>query len=477
MISIVSVSARTRRLPVLAGAALLAAVSPAVSAAATVPTQRAEAQVLDLSKQIMALRSVVGEGNETGKVAAAIRDALVAGGWSAADVEIVPLKDTAYLIATWKGSNPKLKPLVVSGHMDVVEAKRADWQRDPFVPVVEDGILYGRGATDMKFNAASAVSSLIDLRQGGYKPKRTIIVAFSGDEETTMETSRVIAERLKGAELVINVDGGGGKLDEQSGKAVYWAWDGAEKTYADFKLEVTNAGGHSSAPRPDNAIVQLSRALERIGAYHFAAEQNPLTKAWFERAAAFESDAPTAAAMRAFAADPKDEKALGVLRANPSTVGKVGTTCVPTMVSGGHALNALPQRATANINCRIFPGHKPADIMAELARVANEPAVKFTDETEGSIASPASPMRVDFVAAAEAAIHAAYPGVAVIPTQASGASDSMWYRSVGVPAYGASPLMTKDSEDFSHGLNERVRLSNVRPGLIYFNTLFTRLSQ
>ncbi|NML93261.1 M20/M25/M40 family metallo-hydrolase [Novosphingobium olei] len=471
--------AQARFRGLLAAALMLGASSPTLAIAATpsAPTARAEAQVLSLSQQIIAMRSVVGQGNETGKVAAAIRDALVAGGWSATDVEIVPYKDTAYLIATWKGSDAKLKPLVVSGHMDVVEAKRADWQRDPFVPVVEDGILYGRGATDMKFNAAQAVSSLIDLRRGGYKPKRTIVVAFSGDEETTMETSRQIAQRLKDAELVINVDGGGGKLDEGTGKPVYWTWDGAEKTYADFKLEVTNAGGHSSAPRPDNAIVQLSRALERIGAYHFTAEQNPLTKAWFERAAAFESDAATAAAMRAFAANANDAKALEVLRANPATVGKVGTTCVPTMVSGGHALNALPQRATANINCRIFPGHKPADIMAELAKVASEPAVKFTDVTEGSIASPASPMRDDFVKASEAAIHAAYPGVAVIPAQASGASDSMWYRSVGVAAYGASPTMTKDSEDFSHGLNERVRLSNVRPGLVYFNTLFTRLSQ
>lgn len=450
---------------------------PAVAQAAPAPTAAAEAQVLDLSKQMIALRSVVGEGNETGKVAAVVRDALVKGGWATGDVEIVPLKDTAYLIATWRGSNPALKPLVLSGHLDVVEAKRADWVRDPFVPVVEDGILYGRGATDMKFNAAMAVSSLIDLRKAGFKPRRTIVIAFSGDEETTMETSQVIAERLKNAELVINVDGGGGKLTEDGAKPLYWSWDGAEKTYGDYKLEVTNPGGHSSAPRPENAIVQLSAALERIGGYHFKAEQNPLTKAYFERAAAFEPDAKIAAAMRAFAANPADEAAIATLRANPATVGKVGTTCVPTMVSGGHALNALPQRATANINCRIFPGHAFTEIMAELEKVANEPAVKFTDVTEGSIASAASPMRADFVKAAETAIHKAYPGVPVIPVQASGASDSMWYRAVGVAAYGASPLMTKDSEEFSHGLNERVRLTNIKPGLVYFNSLFSELSK
>ncbi|MCW1381407.1 M20/M25/M40 family metallo-hydrolase [Novosphingobium sp. KCTC 2891] len=463
--------------PFLMSASLSVLALGGIAHAASGPSAAAQAQVLDLSKQIMAMRSVAGEGNETGKVAAAIRDTLVAGGWAAADSEIVPVGDTAYLLATWKGRDPRLKPLVLSGHMDVVEARRADWVRDPFVPVVENGYLFGRGATDMKFNAALAVSSLIDLRKAGYKPRRTIIVAFSGDEETTMKTSQLIAERLKNAELVINVDGGGGKLDETTAKPLFWAWDGAEKTYADYKLEVTNAGGHSSAPRADNAIVQLSTALERIGGYHFAAEQNPLTKAYFERAAAFEPDAKIAAAMRAFAANPGDQQAIDTLRANPATVGKVGTTCVPTMVNGGHALNALPQRATANINCRIFPGHKPAAIMAELQKVAGVSAVTFTDVTEGSIASPASPMRADFVKAAEGAIRKAWPGVAVIPVQASGASDSMWYRAVGVPAYGASPVFTKDSEDFSHGLNERVPLSNIKPGLIYFGSLFTDLSK
>ena len=437
----------------------------------------AEAQTLDLSKKVIAMRSVQGEGNETGKVAAAFRDALVAGGWSASDIEIVPVGDTAYMIATWKGSDPSLKPLVLSGHMDVVEAKRADWQRDPFVPVVENGYLFGRGATDMKFNAALAVSSLIEMRREGFKPRRTILIAFSGDEETTMKTGQLIAGRLPDAELVINVDGGGGTLDEKTAKPLFWAWDGAEKTYADFKLEVTNPGGHSSAPHAENAIVQLATALERIGAYRFKPELNPLSKAYFERAAALESDARVAGAMRAFAANPEDAEAIAVLRAEPAKIGKIGTTCVPTTVSGGHALNALPQRATANINCRIFPGHKPADIMAELQKVADMPMVTFTDVTEGSIASPASPMRADFVNAAEKAIHKAYPGVTVIPVQASGASDSMWYRAHGVAAYGASPVFTKDSEDFSHGLNERVPLSNIAPGVVYFLSLFTDLAK
>lgn len=458
----------------LAGGTALAA-APALAAGKG--HAAAEAQTLELSKQVIALRSVQGPGNETDKVAGVFRDALVKGGWAASDIEIVPVGDTAYMIATWKGSDASLKPLVVSGHMDVVEAKRADWERDPFVPVVENGNLYGRGALDMKFNAALAVSSLIDMRQAGYKPKRTIVIAFSGDEETTMKTSQILAERLKGADIVINVDGGGGMLSEEGAKPLAWTWEGAEKNYADFKLEVTNAGGHSSAPRPENAIVQLSQALVRIGAYHFTPEVSPLTKAFLESAAKITPEPDIAGAMRAFAADPTDASAIATLRAHPETIGRIETTCVPTMLSGGHALNALPQRATANINCRIFPGHKRKDIMAELVKVADSPVVKFSDVTEGSTASPASPMRADFLKAADKAIHQAYPGIMVIPAQSSGASDSMWYRVNGVDAYGASPVLIKGSEEFAHGLNERVPLSNIKPGVVYFTSLLTDLSK
>ena len=437
----------------------------------------AEAQVLDLSKRLIALRSVRGDNNETGKALAVIKDALVAGGWQAADVEIVPVDDTAYLIATWPGSDPSLKPLVISGHMDVVEADPKDWTRDPFTPVVEDGILFGRGASDMKFDAALATSTLIEMRRQGYRPGRSIVLQFSGDEETSMKTSRIIAERLKHAELVINVDGGGGTLDEASGKPLYWTWQGAEKSYVDYQVEVTNPGGHSSAPRPVNAIVQMAQALDKIGAYRFKAELNPVTKAYFENAARFETDPKLAAAMRTFAANPADEAALATLRANPAYVGKVGTTCVPTMIHGGHAQNALPQRVTANINCRVFPGHTRQEIRDELARVAGG-AVTITDVSGGDTTmSPASPMRADFVGAVDKAMKRVYPGVPVFPSQSSGATDSMWYRALGVPSYAASPTFSKDSEDFAHGLNERVRLSNIRPGLNYYTVLFSELSK
>jgi acetylornithine deacetylase/succinyl-diaminopimelate desuccinylase-like protein len=461
--------------------ALIAAVAAAslvgAPARADIPAHPvAEAQALDLAEKAIALRSVRGPGNETPKVAELYKSALVAGGWADADVVITPVDDTAYLIATWPGSDLSLKPLVISGHMDVVEAKPADWKRDPFTPVVENGYLFGRGASDMKYDGTLAIASLIELRREGYKPRRTIVIQFSGDEETTMKTSGLIAEKLSNAELVLNIDGGGGTLDEATGKPLYFTWDGAEKTYADFQLTVTNPGGHSSAPRKVNAINELAAALVRIGDYQFKPELSDLTRAYFDNAAKYE-DPKIGAAMRAFAADPTDKSAIATLTDNPQTIGKIGTTCVATMVNGGHALNALPQRATANINCRIFPGHPRPAIMAELAQVAADPAIRFEDVTEGSVATDASPMRPDLVAAMTKAIDTLYPGTPVFPAMSSGASDSMWYRYHGVPSYGASPVFMKDSDDFAHGLNERVPIANSRPAVDYYLMVVRDLSK
>ena len=390
---------------------------------------RAEAQALTLARETMAMRSVAGPANRTPEVARAVKVALVGGGWADGDVEITALGDTAYLIATWRGSDPALKPLVVSGHMDVVEARPADWERDPFTPVTENGFLFGRGASDMKFDNALAVSALIELRREGYRPRRTIIIAFSGDEETTMGTSQVIADRLAASDMVINLDyDQNGRLDEVTGRPVSWTWHGAEKGYADIQLTVTNPGGHSSTPRVDNAINQLAAALTKIGEHRFAPELSPLTKVHFEETAKLEDDPRLAAAMRAFVADPANKDAVATLSADPLLASKIATTCVATMINGGHAVNALPQRATANINCRIFPGHTRAEIMAELSRVIADPGVSLKDITDGAVDSPASPLRPDFLAAASKAIRAVYPGIPIVPGMALGATDCMWYR-------------------------------------------------
>jgi acetylornithine deacetylase/succinyl-diaminopimelate desuccinylase-like protein len=452
--------------------------SSAMCISATLPAApahpRAEQQALELAKQAIALRSVRGPGNQTPQVAALFKSALVAGGFPERDITITPIDDTAYLIARWPGSNPKLKPLVISGHMDVVEAIPADWQRDPFTPVIENGLLFGRGASDMKLDDTLVIAALLELKRQGYKPRREIILEFSGDEETTMKTSAIIAKELSNADLVLNVDGGGGLLDKD-GKPVYLTWEGAEKMDVDFELTVTNPGGHSSAPREDNAITRLAAALVKIGAYKFKPELNDISRAYFTEAARFEQP-EIAAAMREFAADPGDAHAAAVLRANPSYIGRIGTTCVATRLSGGHALNALPQRATANIDCRIFPGHTPAEIMAELETVAADPAVQFKDVTVGSVATDASPIRQDLVSAVTKAIRLGYPGVPVFPSMSSGASDSMWFRHENVSSYGVSPMFMKTTDHFSHGLNERAPVDDIAPSIAYLLSLVTDLS-
>ncbi len=459
----------------LTSAALIAAAAAQPVLAGDHPV--AEAQTLELSKQAIALRSVRGDGNQTGEVAALFRDALLAGGWAADDIVIEPLDDTAFLIATWPGSDPSPGPIVISAHMDVVEAKPEDWERDPFTPVIEDGYLFGRGASDTKFDGALAIASMIELRRQGFKPKRSIVIAYSGDEETTMATSKVIAERLKNAHVVLNVDGASGTFDEKTGKPKYWSWQGGEKSYVDFQLEITNPGGHSSAPRDDNAIAELSQALVRIGAYRFTPELNDITRAYFEKAAPLEKDPLKAQAMQAFAADPTDPAAIAVLRADPYSIGKIETTCVPTMVNGGHAENALPQRATAIVNCRVFPGHSFAEIMEELKVVANTPQITFTDFSgDWTTQAPASPLNPQLVKSFEQALFKAWGPMPVIPMQASGASDSMWYRAIGVPSYGASATFMKESDDFAHGLNERVPLSNIAPGVVYYTALLKDLA-
>jgi len=461
----------------LASLLITAAAAALPLTAGAQPYPEAEAQTLALAQETIALRSVQGEGNRTIEVAQVLAKALTDGGWAASDVEIVPVDDTAYLIATWPGSDPSLGPVVLSAHMDVVEARPEDWERDPFTPVVENGYLYGRGASDTKFEAAMAVASLIELRRQGFAPKRTIVVAYSGDEETTMKTSKLIADRLRNAQLVLNIDGSSGVLSEETGEPLYWAWTGAEKTYVDFELEVTNPGGHSSAPRPENAIAQLAGALERIGAYRFKPELNDITRGYFEQAWSIQPDARIAVAMRAFAANPADEDAIAVLRADAGMIGRIGTTCVPTMIAGGHAPNALPQRATAVVNCRVFPGHSNEDIQAELERVAGAPEVRFRDITgDTSTTSPASPLVPEFIAVFERGIAKAWGEVPIFPSQSAGATDSMWYRALDVPSYAVSPSFIKESDEFAHGLNERIPLLNIRPGITYYLSIISELS-
>jgi acetylornithine deacetylase/succinyl-diaminopimelate desuccinylase-like protein len=317
---------------------------------------------------------------------------------------------------------------------------------------------------------------LIQLKREGYKPARDLVLLASGDEESQMKTTKALAEQNHDGELLLNVDGGGGSIGDD-GKPLGYGIDGAEKSYADFELTFTNPGGHSSAPRPSNAIYELAHALTNIGNFYFPGQVNDITRASLTAQADSEDDPATAAAIRAFLKDQNDAAALAVLRARPGYIGQIGTTCVATQLSGGHAPNALPQRATANINCRIFPGVDRKDVMAKLAEVANDPKMTIREIEAGALDSPASPLRPDVMNAVTKAIHARFPGVKVVPGQSSGASDSMYFRARGIPSYGISPIFMKGSDSFSHGLNERTPLSEIAPSIVYYKSVLKDLAK
>lgn len=457
----------------LAAAAAALAIS---AAAAPRPVSPAlHDQVLQTLERGVAFRTVAGAGN-TPAYAAYLKGLLVAAGYRDGDVVIEPVAGSAILIATYPGADPKKKPIVISGHMDVVEAKAADWTRDPFTPVVENGYVFGRGSVDNKFDVSVVVTELARLKREGWKPGRTVILALSGDEETSMATTRVLAQRLKDAELVLNDDAGGGLLGED-GKPVIYQLQAGEKTYADFALAVTDPGGHSSRPGATNAIVTLSKALERVGAYRFPPMQSELTVAYFKASAPL-TPGPIGQAMTAYLANPHDQAAIDALSASPEYVGQVRTTCVPTMVNGGHATNALPQRATANVNCRIFPGTPSEAVRQTLAEVIGDPKVSVTRVADdGSVDSPASPLRPDVMAAVSEAVHAQHPDLVIVPSMSAGATDSMHFRALGVPSYGVSGLYMKASDDFSHGLNERAPVAAIDGDLMHWDMLLRALAK
>lgn len=446
--------------------------TPALAALRVDPALREHA--LEILKRGIAFPTVAGRG-QTVAYAEYLKSVLVAGGYQPSEIVIEPMAGTAFLIARYPGTDPKTKPIIISGHMDVVEARPEDWTRDPFTPVIENGYIYGRGAHDNKFGVSTVVATLARLRREGWKPRREVILALSGDEETTMATTAELARRLKGAEMVLNSDGGGGLL-APDGKPVAYGIQGAEKTYADFMLTFTDPGGHSSRPTPTNAIYRLAKALDRIAAYRFPAMQNEITRA--EMAADARNTAgPIGEMMRRYAADPNDRDAIEALSADPGVNPRLRTTCVATMIAGGHAPNALPQKASATVNCRIFPGTPSESVRQTLLQVVGDSSAVMTRLDDGSIDSPASPLRPDVMAAVTKAVHARYPGLAVVPSQSSGATDSMHFRAVGIPSYGVSGMFGKSGESFSHGLNEKSPLATLEGDLAHWDMILRDLAK
>jgi acetylornithine deacetylase/succinyl-diaminopimelate desuccinylase-like protein len=383
-----------------------------------------------------------------------------AAGFPAADITIVPFKlpadETAALIVRYRGDGSGGKPILLLAHMDVVTAKRSDWERDPFKLIEENGFFYGRGTYDVKHGITALTTVFLRLKAEKYVPKRDLIIYFSGDEETAQATTVSVAKEhraLIDAEYALNSDGGGGTLDDNTGEPTIYGLQTAEKTYADYKLIARNSGGHSSTPRPDNAIYDLAVALVKVRSYAFPVMWNDTTLASF-REAGKSTPGELGDAMKKFADNPRDEKAAAVLSANPGIIGQTRTTCVATMLEGGHAENALPQSATANVNCRIFPGVKPEQVRETLKQIVG-PDIEVR-MTGAPMSSDASPLRDDVIAAATRAVHRFYPGVPIAPAQSSGATDGLVFRSIGIPTYGVDPIFIKDKDAFAHGLNERL---------------------
>jgi acetylornithine deacetylase/succinyl-diaminopimelate desuccinylase-like protein len=319
--------------------------------------------------------------------------------------------------------------------------------------------------------------TFLQLKRDGFRPTRDLIIAFTGDEETLGQGARMlVAEHrdLIDAEYALNSDAGQGSLNETTGAPVTYGMQAAEKTFASFTLTAHNEGGHSSQPRADNAIYDIADALQHVRTYQFPVMWNDITLASFRSTGPAMGGAVGAALVR-FAAHPGDRAATATLSASPFTVGQIRTTCVPTLIQGGHADNALPQSVVATVNCRIFPGVAIADVQAQLQRLVGA-NIAVAQLSQTYIASDASPLRDDVVAAVTAAVHANYPGVPIVPGMSAGATDGVFYRAAGVPTYGVGEIFMKDSDDFSHGLNERVPVASFYNGLTHWRVLLTTLA-
>ncbi len=458
---------------------LLAARLPAAPAAPD--AVRSEAR--EIFAHIVGIESSVGKG-QVPAVAEYLAQRFRAGGFAPADVQVLPLGETASLVVRYRGHGDVKgrgdghggRPIAFIAHMDVVTANRADWQRDPYRLIEENGYFFGRGTSDVKQEVALLTATFINLKAQGFVPTRDLIIAFSGDEETAQATARDLVTKhrdLVDAEYALNADGGGGVLSEDTGKPLLFYVQGAEKSSAEFLLTTHNPGGHSSMPRADNAIYELADALKAVQRTEFPVQWNDWTLGDFKAAGAVTSGALGAAMLR-FAANPHDAAAAAEIARNPAFVGRIRTTCVATMLSGGHAENALPQSATATVNCRIFPGTSAADVEKTLQEKVG-PNVEVSQGYE-ALVSDASPMRADIMAAVARAIAAADPGARVVPTQAAYATDGAVYRNAGIPTYGVGGVFIKDSEEFAHGLNERIRVDAFYDALTYWAVLIKTLA-
>ena len=373
------------------------------------------------------------------------------------------------LVAVYPGTSTTVKPLLLIAHIDVVEAKREDWTRDPFTLFEENGYFYARGVADVKSLAATWIDTLVRFKQQGYAPKRTVKVALTCGEETNgafngVEWLAANRHDLIDAEFALN-EGGGGDTDGK-GKVIGQSVQIGEKTFANFRVETRNPGGHSSVPVRDNAIYQLARALQKIDEHEFPLEMTDTTRRYFRDAGAVRTDT-IGRAMVALAANPKDAKAEAVVNTDRFLHSNLRTTCVATLLDGGHAANALPQRAGANVNCRIFPGHAIEEIRQQLSRVIGDPGVTLTALPPVRPSPPAPPLAEHVIGPMQTLAAKYWPGIPVIPQMANGYTDATFLGAAGIPTYGVPGMWGDPDGNGVHGLNERIEVRSVYVGRDY----------
>lgn len=449
--------------------------APALQADDTIRSAHAQ-KTLEIYRTIVEVDTSKRMGNTT-KVATYLAGELVAAGFPPEDIEVPMTGEFASLVARYRGNgSTDKKPILFLGHMDVVEALAEDWERPPFQLTEDKTNFYARGTIDNKFGVSQLTSTFIRLKKEGFVPDRDLYLVFSGDEESGMSTTRMLAYQrpdLAEAEYALNSDAGGGVLDAE-GNAVAYRIQAAEKTYATWEMTVRNPGGHSSRPRQDNAIYDLADAIKAVQAYQFPVQWSEMTLEYFQHTGE-QLGGELGDAMIAFAYDPQDEAAAARLAQEPSYVGTTRTTCVVTMLQAGHAENALPQSATATVNCRIFPGVGVAAVEDTLREVVDNQEVELTmlaDPTE----SPMSELRSDVVAAVGKAVHSRYPDVKLIAYMESGGTDGMHFRNAGIPTWAVSGVFMNPDEMFAHGLNERVPIQAFYDGLDHWSVIIRELA-
>ncbi len=452
-------SVKTTRILVFLSMALIGA-SSSTHAQTLSPNQQLAREIY---QELVEINTVTPTG-DTGKAAEAMAARLRAAGFPDADVQVFkPAPRKGNLVARLRGTGAR-KPILLLAHIDVVEARREDWSSDPFKLLEKDGYFYARGSGDDKFMAATFISNLIRFKKEGYKPDRDIIVALETDEE-------ILDADAVGIQWLLKKGGGVGL---KKGKPVRNSLQTSEKVPVNYRFEVKNSGGHSSLPTKDNAIYHLADGLGRLARYDFPVALNDTTRAWLERAAPLE-DKQIGEDMNSVASGRPDPAALARLSAMPSYNAQLRTTCVATMLEGGHAFNALPQMARATVNCRVLPGQPMADVQKTLVRVLADDQISVT-ATWTHVPSDASPLNPEIMRAVERVTAEFWPGIPVIPTMSSGATDGSFLRNAGIPTYGTSGLANDIDDVRSHGKDERIPVKSFYEGQEYLYRLVKPLS-